>query len=742
MAQHVQLLQGRQQLHVVLDGFAKAKAGVQDDLVRVHPGGLGHAHALGQKRADFPADIPVTGIVLHGVRLTLDVHDTHRNIRLRRHFRCSVTLEGTDIIDQPRAELCGFCHYRRVAGVYGNNSIQFPGNGLDHRAHPVQLFLGGNLCRSRPGGFTAYINKCCTVRHHLAGADHGGFQRIEATTVRKRIRGYIQDAHYMAQGEVQFTAGKVHFHSEDSRGNTFGETKTNAAREPGGALYHSDFGCESVLAGRAPYSGLAPVVRAFRLRRLLRLFSLYATGRTTIAPILRRARLFAGHDVVNLEAIDGFVLHQRFRHHVELVPVINQDLLGGLVAGINDVTDFLIDTLCRFRRIHGMRLPGRTTQERLFAVGIVLQRAQLLGQTPAGDHIAGQAGGSLDIVGRTGGHTLKAQSQLLGNTATKQATDRAGQVALGVAVLVLFRQEHGDTQCPATGNDTDLIDRVMLRHESTHNRMARLVVRGVPLLFLTHHHGLALGAIMILSFASSNSSMDTRRWLRRAANRAASFTRLARSAPEKPGVPRAITAGSMPSARGTFFMCTFRICSRPRISGKLTTTWRSKRPGRNSAGSSTSGRLVAAITITPSLPSKPSISTSNWFRVCSRSSCPPPIPAPRWRPTASISSMKMMQGLCFLACSNMSRTREAPTPTNISTKSEPEIEKNGTLASPAMALASRVLPVPGGPTISTPLGMRPPRRWNLLGSRRKSTSSLTSSFASSTPATSAKVVLI
>jgi hypothetical protein len=75
--------------------------------------------------------------------------------------------------------------------------------------------------------------------------------------------------------------------------------------------------------------------------------------------------------------------------------------------------------------------------------------------------------------------------------------------------------------------------------------------------------------------------------------------------------------------------------------------------------------------------------------------------------------------------------RLAPTPTNISTKSEPEMVKNGTLASPAMALASRVLPVPGGPTISTPRGMRPPRRWNLPGSRRNSTSSLTSSLASS-----------
>ena len=51
----------------------------------------------------------------------------------------------------------------------------------------------------------------------------------------------------------------------------------------------------------------------------------------------------------------------------------------------------------------------------------------------------------------------------------------------------------------------------------------------------------------------------------------------------------------------------------------------------------------------------------------------------------------------------MSRTRDAPTPTNISTKSEPEIVKNGTLASPAIAFASKVLPVPGEPTNKIPV---------------------------------------
>ena len=225
----------------------------------------------------------------------------------------------------------------------------------------------------------------------------------------------------------------------------------------------------------------------------------------------------------------------------------------------------------------------------------------------------------------------------------------------------------------------------------------------------------------------------------RAAHSAASFTRFARSAPEKPGVPRAMTDRSTSSDSGTLRVCTRRISSRPFTSGRATTTRRSKRPGRSSAGSSTSGRFVAAIRITPSFDSNPSISTSSAFKVCSRSSCPPPRPAPRWRPTASISSMKMMQGAFFLPCSNRSRTRLAPTPTNISTKSEPEIEKNGTFASPAIARASNVLPVPGGPTSSTPLGMRPPSFWNFCGSFRNSMISCSSSLASSLPATSLNV---
>ena len=101
--------------------------------------------------------------------------------------------------------------------------------------------------------------------------------------------------------------------------------------------------------------------------------------------------------------------------------------------------------------------------------------------------------------------------------------------------------------------------------------------------------------------------------------------------------------------------------------------------------------------------------------------------------------MKIIQGALSLACLNKSRTRDAPTPTNISTKSDPDKEKKGTCASPATALANKVLPVPGAPISNAPFGIFPPRFVYFFGFLRKSTISITSCFASSRPATSLNV---
>ena len=102
----------------------------------------------------------------------------------------------------------------------------------------------------------------------------------------------------------------------------------------------------------------------------------------------------------------------------------------------------------------------------------------------------------------------------------------------------------------------------------------------------------------------------------------------------------------------------------------------------------------------------------------------------------------MIHGDFSLACLNKSLTLDAPTPTNISTKSEPDNEKKGTLASPATAFAINVFPVPGGPTSRAPFGIFAPSAVYFFGFFKKSTISLTSSLASCSPATLSKVTLV
>ena len=242
------------------------------------------------------------------------------------------------------------------------------------------------------------------------------------------------------------------------------------------------------------------------------------------------------------------------------------------------------------------------------------------------------------------------------------------------------------------------------------------------------------------SMAARKSSFEMNFLLWRAAMSAASLQTLAMSAPEKPGVWRARNERSSSGSSFSGRRCTSKISSRSLTSGSPTSICRSKRPARMSALSRMSARFVAASTMTPVLVWKPSISVRSWLSVFSRSSLPEkPAFLPRARPMASISSMKTMQGAFCLACSKRSRTREAPTPTNISTKSEPEIERNGTFASPATAFASSVLPVPGGPTSSAPFGILAPSSRYLSAFLRKSTISMISTLASSRPATSLKV---
>mmetsp|Transcript_16544 Transcript_16544/g.29804 ORF Transcript_16544/g.29804 Transcript_16544/m.29804 type:complete len:333 (-) Transcript_16544:331-1329(-) len=220
--------------------------------------------------------------------------------------------------------------------------------------------------------------------------------------------------------------------------------------------------------------------------------------------------------------------------------------------------------------------------------------------------------------------------------------------------------------------------------------------------------------------------------------RTAKLTMLEMSAPVLPKVMFAMCLTSTSGECFTLLRYRLKISILPLISGRGMFTSLSKRPERFNALSRLPGRLVAPITMILSVVLNPSISTSSWFKDCLLKFMSLLALLP---PRASISSMNTMQGALRLASSKSSLMRLAPSPTKTSSKSEPEAKKNLTPASPAIALASKVLPVPGSPVKSTPLGSLAPLCWNFLGSLRKATISWSSALHSSMPLTSSNLTL-
>ena len=141
--------------------------------------------------------------------------------------------------------------------------------------------------------------------------------------------------------------------------------------------------------------------------------------------------------------------------------------------------------------------------------------------------------------------------------------------------------------------------------------------------------------------AVKSASVTSCAW-RRVAAMAASLTRLARSAPLKPAVmppPRRASrrrpASPWPNAPEDL---------EPALAvGTIHQHLAVEAPGAQQRGVEDLRPVGGGRMIRPAEVSKPSISTSSWLSVCSFSSCPPrPGKAPRARPSASSSSMKMM----------------------------------------------------------------------------------------------------
>ena len=184
------------------------------------------------------------------------------------------------------------------------------------------------------------------------------------------------------------------------------------------------------------------------------------------------------------------------------------------------------------------------------------------------------------------------------------------------------------------------------------------------------------------------------------------------------------------------------MCWRPSLSGGGTVTRRSKRPGRRSAGSSTSGRLVAATTITASSRLEAVHLGEDLVErlLALVVAAAARRRAPRARPIESSSSMKMIAGDGLLGLlEEVAHARGADADDRLDELGGRDREERHARLARRRPARAASCPCRARRESSTPRGMRPPSFRYLSGFFRKSTTSTSSCSASSMPATSSKV---
>ena len=311
-------------------------------------------------------------------------------------------------------------------------------------------------------------------------------------------------------------------------------------------------------------------------------------------------------------------------------------------------------------------------------------------------------------------------------------SDRAGQVT------VLLGQLHGVAQRrPAVRNDADLVQHVGVLAVGGHQGVARFVIGDAAFFFSPEPPALAFRAgHHFLHRIFQVLLRDAPSPCRRAASSAASLMTLARSAPENPGVSWAILRRSTSRASGLPAACNLQdrlaAVHVRRIDHHLAVeTARPKQRPVEHLGPIRRRQHDHAHVGLESVHAHQQLIQRLLALVVDR----PHLHAALAADGIQFVDEHDARRLCLGLFEQVAHPR-APTPTNISTNSLPLIEKNGTWASPATARASSVLPVPGGPTSSTPLGILRPQRRYRSGFLRNSTTSSSSYLASSQPATS------
>jgi hypothetical protein len=438
-------------------------------------------------------------------------------------------------------------------------------------------------------------------------------------------------------------------------------------------------------------------------------------------------------DLLQAIRVHRLDLEQLVRERLHGLALLLDDLARGLVAAHHQRPDLVVHPARRL-----LAEPGRTAVVVPGARGTLEVHRAERRHAELAHHLPRQLGGALDVVRGAARHL--AQEQLLGDAAAHQDGDLRLDERLGVRVSIRLRQLHRHAERATARDDRHLVQRIGVGQQRSHHGVARLVIGAGDALLLAHRHRLPLDAHQHLVARGvevappHGGTAGPRRDERRLVDQVREVGAREAGGPARDGTQ--IDVGLERHLARVHAQDLFAPLQIGIAHGDLTVETAGAQQRRvEDVGTVGGGHDDDAVGLGETV----HLDEELIERLLAL------LVAERVAAAVAADGVELVDEddarLWRRASLNSLRTREAPTPAYISTKSEPLAEMNGTPASPAIERASSVLPVPGGPTSRMPrgCGRRWPRTWR--GRLRKSTISATSSLASSTPATSLNVTV-
>ena len=198
----------------------------------------------------------------------------------------------------------------------------------------------------------------------------------------------------------------------------------------------------------------------------------------------------AGEQALELVLVDRLALDQDRRDLVQIVHVLAEHLDGELVRLLDHAPDLVVDLARDLLGVVGL-LAHLAAEERHVVVAPEHARAELLAHAEAHDHLLGDRGDLLEIVGRAGGDLV--EDELLRGAPAERHRELLHQRRLRGQVAVLARQRDRVPEGLAAADDRDLVDLVGVLEVVADERVAQLVVRRDLALLLGEQARLLLG---------------------------------------------------------------------------------------------------------------------------------------------------------------------------------------------------------------------------------------------------------